>query len=508
MSNGGGPPKGSAWDSPFASPGTPYANGAPGVSVPSDPAHPPPRDPLTPESVQATRTILRQIPNITIQHDWRIDQVRHALRAHNEGVFEASGQLVDSILGDDRVQATLGSRNSGLFGQPVRFKRADHPDKAAAKKCLKAWRKAWPRFATSAALTQMNHYEIMMGFSPAQLLWDTSGDVWIPQIEPWHPRYTYYDWSRFAFMAISNDGTSQITPGDGKWLFRSRMGYGVNARPWLWGGIRPTASPFIFRHWAIRDLARYTEVHGMPIRKGVVPASSDEVQRDRFGQQLSMLGQETSLLVQKGVDGAGQDFDLELVEAKDTSWEAMIGLRDHCDMAITLALLFQNLTTEVKGGSFAATSAHMDIRSSGIQSDNEGWRLDIYNQIARPFAYFNYGDADLAPWTDWAVRPLSDWDQIAGMLYKFGLSVEVLRRGGVQFKSSDDLRAFARSMGVKLPAIKFVDPVAVAVAGEASKASKAKADTPNAALVSEIARYKAQIQERDARIARLQKQAA
>jgi hypothetical protein len=460
---GGGPPKGGGADSPFA--GSPLNLGDPflqkyvdGTRIQTnDPGYQPPHDPLAGGDVRnRTRLVYRQIPNVTIQNRWSIAAIENALNSHMEGFFDASGQLVDAILGDDRVQATLGSRISGLFGHEVRFKAANDSD--AAREVLMAWKDAWPKFATSATTVNMHTYAILMGFMPGQLLWDTANPIWQPHLEPWHPRYVYYHWGLMKFMALSNDGELPIIPGDGKWVLHAPWGDGVNARGWIRGAVRAVAQPWRFRDFAIRDLARYTEVHGMPIRKAVVPAASDEVQRDRFAAQLSALGQETTIMVQEGVDGNNK-FDLQLVEATDSNWQAMIGLRDHCDMAIVLSLLFQNLTTEVTGGSFAATKAHMDIRSSGIMADNEAWKLTLYEQIARPFAYLNFGDADLAPWTDWEVAPLQDYDAMATLLSKFGTAVEVLRRGGVQFEDPQDLVEFAKTVGLKLPPVIFKDPV-------------------------------------------------
>lgn len=420
-------------------------------------AHPAPSDPLKGDVRTRTRLVYRQVPLVTIAHGWGIGQVREALRSHTMGIFELSAQLNDTILGDDRVQATLGSRMSGLFGQQVRFKAAGRSPEA--KECLKAWRRAWPKLATTAALNTMHGTDIMMGQAPAQLLWDASKPIWEPHLEPWHSRFMYWNWAINRFVAITQDGPIPITPGDGKWVMHAPWGDGPNARPWMRGAIRSTAEPYVFRHWAIRDLARFSEVHGMPIRKAKVPASADQAARDEYAAQLENLGQETTIMVQTGADGMGQDFDLELVEATDTSWQSMIALRDHCDMAIVLAILFQNLTTEVQGGSFAATRAHMDIRSSGIQADNEAWKLTIYNQIARPFAWLNFGDADLAPWTDWKVKPLADWDAMAAMLGKFGSAVEVMRRGGLQFATPEDAVKLARAVGLDLPLMKLVEPV-------------------------------------------------
>jgi hypothetical protein len=42
--------------------------------------------------------------------------VRAALEQLVQGLFELPAQLCDSIVGDDRVQATMGSRTGGLLG--------------------------------------------------------------------------------------------------------------------------------------------------------------------------------------------------------------------------------------------------------------------------------------------------------------------------------------------------------------------------------------------------------
>lgn len=165
-------------------------------------------------------------------------------------------------------------------------------------------------------------------------------------------------------------------------------------------------------------------------------------------------------MVTQGADQQGMNYDLELVEAQSTNWEIFPGLRDYCDMGITLALLMQNLTTEVKGGSFAATQAHMDIRQNGIEADNEAWRLTIQEQIARPFAWVNFGNPDLAPVTEWDITPQTDYAENARRFYSVGQAIQIMRQGGVQFSDAEELRTFVReSFGVKLPeSTEIVEP--------------------------------------------------
>lgn len=471
-----GPPKGSPLDSrwtgpPIVVPGQQPMNPADirpelerriGVGHPTqnDPAFQNPHDPLK-DAGTRTRAGLggyRDVPLVTIQNAWSVDDVRGALWSHMVGIFEVSGQLMDSMLGDDRVQSVLGSRLSGLFSREVRSKPAN--DSAAAKEVHDAWMAHFPEMLASYAIPETMVSSIFMGFGPGQILWDTSGKQWKPYPRPWHPRYTFYEWVTRRYVAISQDGNIPIFPGDGKWYFHAPYG---SYRGFVRGAVRAVAEPWIIRHFAIRDWARFSEVHGLPTRVGYTPSTADPGERSQFEQNLANLGSEPTLLVPRGVDKESKDtgYGYELVEAQSNSWQAFPGLRDHCDMAITLAILFQNLTTEVTGGAYAAAKAHMDIRQQAIAQDNASWKTTFYRDFARPFAFLNFGDADLAPWVWFDTTPREDYQANALQFKEFGNAIEILRRGGIEFTDAEQVREFARQRFnlEGLPDFKFVEPV-------------------------------------------------
>lgn len=398
-----------------------------------------PRDPTDAGTAARAKLVYRDLPLITIQNTWTVEQARGALYAHLIGQFNASAQLWESILGDDRVMATLGSRVAGLFGREARFKAAD--DSMAAKECEQAWIDWWPRLSGDSSMTELHSYGIGLGVAPGQLVWDTTRKVWGPYIRPWNARYTYYDFTIRRLVALSEDGNMPITPGDGKWVLHAPFG---EYRGWIRGAIRALTEPWMLRHFAFRDMARFSEIHGIPTRVGKVPAVSEPEERAAFEAAIANLGSDTSMILPQGVDGPdGSGYEYGLVEAKDTAWEVFPGLVDRCDMSIILAILFQNLTTEVKGGSFAATDSHMDIRQSGLQFDDAAWQNTIYNQIARPFAYINFGDADLAPRTWRDVEPRDDLKGNAAQFQAFGTAIQALSTGGVEFTDSKQVQEFA-----------------------------------------------------------------
>ncbi len=433
------------------------------------------KDPAFRRDVDATdantraraKLIYKDVPLVTIQNTWSIEQARGAIYAHLIGQFYASGMLCDSIIGDDRVTSTLNSRASAVFGREVCFKAGG--DSAAHKECLDAWTSWWPRFAGDAAIRETQDYSALMGFAHDQLVWDRKQPNldYAPTMRPWHPVFTYYDWSLRCYMAIGSDATIPIIPGNGKWVEHAPYG---SYRGWIRGALRPVVEPWMLRHFGFRDMARFGEVHGNPTRVGDVPIVGDPTERENFENALKNLGSDAALIVPGGVDPTdGQGYGYRLVEATSKAWEVHPAQIDRCDLAIVLALLMVNITTQADGGSYGAVKAMMDVRSEGACLDNQSWKRTFYEQVVRPFAFLNFGDANLAPWTWYDVTSQEEYKNTAGRFYSFGQGVEVFRRAGGKFKDPEKLRLWAveRFGLTDMPEFELVEPI---------KAEPAKAD--------------------------------
>lgn len=439
----------------------------------NDVAFPAPGNPLKGAKAR-TDIIYRDIPLVTIQTSWTPQQAVNALVSHMIGIFSESAQLADSILGDPRVQASLNTRMSGLFGREIRHRPAN--DSRAAKEVCDAWVAHWPKLFASGYVA-MHTYQILMGFSDGQLVWDDSGDIALPYLSFWHPRYQFFQWATRRFMAITQDGPKVIYPGDGKWVHHTPKG---DYRAWVWGAIRAATEPWLIRHLASRDMARFSEVHGMPIRIGKVPAVAAEDQRQRFQNQLANLGSETTMIAPQGLNRDTPGYEVELLEAESTTWQIFGDAINRCDVDIVLAIVFQNLTTEIKGGSYAAAESHMDVLQFGIENDNTGWLDTTRCQIAQPFAYINYGDADLAPYTDWNVTRREDYTAKSATFYSFCQGLQIARQAGLEFTDEKELATFASEVcGVRLPsAIRITEPDSGA-GGAEPKPTDPKAEKKN-----------------------------
>lgn len=422
-----------------------------------------PADPLaggdTPEA--RVRAIHRDIPITISIADWSVTEIRDALEAHTIGMFQASGLLIDAIEGDDRVQAAMHARTNALLGLPLIHEAADTSTEAG--ECRDAWTAAWARLAPQGTLAAVKRGAIAGGISISEILWDTSVTPWQPILKPWHLSNFYFDWTSRELIAVTQDGPVPVVPGDGRWFVHAPHGL---YRGWMQGAVRALALPWLLRNLAARDWARYSERHGLPLLKAKTPAVAHAESKDRFVTSLQTMGTEAVVELPQGVDGVG--FDLELLEATANTWQGFMALIARCDTAITLTIQHQNLTTEVKEGSLAAARVHGDVRQGTIEFDDASLASDVHEQIARPFAAWNFGRAELAPRTRHETELAEDRESALRALLAFAQAVAALVSAGVRFEVS----ALAKGYGVR--SLERAELVAAAVKAGAAPAAAAE----------------------------------
>lgn len=389
-----------------------------------------PRDPLKAGAGKAGATAVYRDLSISPLHTkWTVGQIEAALSAHAEGMFTGSGLLIDALLSDDRIHSSIGARIGALIGLDTIYKAADEDTDGTV---LAAWKKAWP--ACYAPPEQGDQTDTikriahLAGFAVAEIVWDTDVTPWQPYLKPWDPGLFYFDRSRRGLMALTETGPEPVTPGDGKWFVHAPNGIW---RAWATGLLTPLALPWFLRLLARRDWARYSERHGMPLIRAYMPAVADSEDKARFENDLVTLGSEAVVTLPQGLDGEG--FDVDLLEAASQSWEGFDRLIVRCENAITLAIQWQNLTTEVKEGSQAAARVHGDVKQTAVVLDNRAWSTDVRSQIARPFAAFNYGNGELAPHTSRDVTPLEDRVADLQALVSFANAIAALAGANVDF---------------------------------------------------------------------------
>jgi len=206
--------------------------------------------------------------------------------------------------------------------------------------------------------------------------------------------------------------------------------------------------PFVFRSFTWRDWARWTERHGLPIIILKTPVEAKKEATDRFLRSLRNIGAEPYIEAPQAANG-GVSWGAELMEAKDTAHAGFERLLERIDTCIAVHLLGQNLTTEVQAGAYASSQVHKLIEGTILSSDAESLSTALREQVWKPWAKYNYGDADLAPWGTWDTAPPEDRAVAAATLKTAG---EALAVWATTLKVPVDLKTEAERFGVAIRA--------------------------------------------------------
>lgn len=363
--------------------------------------------------------------------DWdSVNQVKMAIRQMENGVFSMAADIIDAMGRDDRITGCLTQRSRALVSLPMALD--PRGDKRQAQACANELDDLYEELYPNSALTDLLRWGTLLGAGLGQHLWEYGERRWNYRLKIWHPKMLSYRMDTRSFWVQTMDGEQEVVPGDGQWILYTP--YGMD-RGWMQGIVRSLYVPWLIRQWAMRDWARYSEVHGLPIRKAILPPNAQKEETSRFVAELANLANESTIATPQMAGGTAGDpnrYDVELLEAMSRNWETFDKLLDRADANIAIAIVGQNLSTEVKGGSFAAATAHQNIRNDILQFDGEGMAQTLRDQSLKHWALLNYGSADLAPMPIYATKPPEDKVQKATAWLKTGEGLTALRNAGIK----------------------------------------------------------------------------
>lgn len=372
--------------------------------------------------------------------DSTIAGIRSTIAQHEVGVFQASALLAERMERNSRVMAALGTRTRGVMGLPFAVQPAKN-DRRRAESIARRLEDAWPEIAPQGVLEELLRQRVMMGIGFAEVIWTSTGRQWMPRLKTWHLTFVRWDDTQQAFDVQTRDaGRVWVRRGDPRWFI-----LGAD-RSWMRGIVRSLALETETRELALRDWARWSEVHGLPIRVAHVPQTATEVDKSRFLDNVAALGSESTVLAPGGRSKDEGGFDLSLVEPKDKGWEGFDRLIDVIATDVSIAITGHNLTTEVKGGSLAAAQVGDRVRYDYLEADVDDLVASTRAQFVGDWAQYNFGSRDLAPWLAWDASPPEDVEKRASTHKTAGEALTALIAAGVPV----DVRAFAESYGVPM----------------------------------------------------------
>lgn len=318
------------------------------------------------------------------------------------------------------MSAVLNTRVLGLLACDLAFDPSEDANKARARVVARDAEAIRSVTFSSEHVAPLLRWAVLMGFALAELIWDTGeGDeAWQVTLKPWHPSFVYYNLITRKYGVYTENGVQEITPGDGKWFLYAPSG---PYRAWIQGAVRSCAIPWLGRQYAFRDWLRYCEMHGLPMRKVKVPTDANDPEKQALYGSIMAMGSAAVLQLPQNADGTG--WDVELLEATDGSWKTFQAAEESCNTKFAIAILGQNLSTEVQGGSFAAAKVHGNVRQDYLEADAQTLAQAFRSQVLKPWAEYNYGDPNLAPHPRWETAPPEDLKAKSDMLVQLGTAL-------------------------------------------------------------------------------------
>ena len=243
---------------------------------------------------------------------------------------------------------------------------------------------------------------ILKGFSPIEMVWSLQSDgsgakVQLPALTQQPQRWftASADQRRLLLRshADSVPGTDYLPSVMGiellpyAWLMHvhpARSGY--VSRMSL---ARVLAWPYLFKNFAVRDLAEFLEIYGLPLRVGKYPSGASDVEKRRLLQAVVQIGHNAA-----GIIPQGMAIDFQAAAAGTEV--PFVAMWDHMDAAISKAVLGQTLTADQgQRGSQALGRVHNEVRMDIRDADARMIENTLNRQLVQPLVALNVPGADL-----------------------------------------------------------------------------------------------------------------
>ena len=351
--------------------------------------------PEQPFGARPENTYALELPVYGVPAPDRVWQLEAALQSLKNGIFYDAACYWDAMMDTAEIKGPITTRINGVLGAGIDFSSDPDGGKEQAAKIAEELRDKWPRMHSDAALSKLIRYVLGTGIAVAEKLY-ASGDRWDYRLRIWHNKYIYWrDDTRAYHLQTQNRGLIQLPrPGEhsSQWMVFAPFGYDAAYLEGLFGALR---LPWLGFNWSDRDWNRYNEVHGLAIRKAVVPQSARDEDKKAFVLRVSQLNAETTIRCPQDKDG--NKFDLELLEAQADGWQTFDKRIESSRKSVAIAVLGQATSTLGSSGLGSDKNPGDAVRLDIKRSDNSGLSQFLYDQGIREWAAFNFGDPDLAP---------------------------------------------------------------------------------------------------------------
>jgi phage gp29-like protein len=266
------------------------------------------------------------------------------------------------------------------------------------------------------------------GFACLEVEWSMAGREWSPaRIHHRPQRWFQLDRATRSEIRLRDGSTEGEALNAGGWIVhvhRARSGYLARA-----GLHRVLCWPYVFKNYAVRDLAEFLEIYGLPLRVGTYPPGASDAEKATLLAAVVGIGHAAAGIIPEGMM---LEFK-EAAQGQSDPYQAMI---DWCERSVSKAIVGQTLSAESKSTGLGSGVAdlHGEVRRDITQSDARQLAQTLTRDLVYPLVALNGAGA-----ADPRRTPKLVFD----------------------FEEADDIKAYAESLpalakaGVRIP-VKWV----------------------------------------------------
>ncbi|MFN0186816.1 MAG: DUF935 domain-containing protein [Aquabacterium sp.] len=228
---------------------------------------------------------------------------------------------------------------------------------------------------------------VLKSFSCHEMVWELRDGVRLPRIELRPARWFTVDRETRSELRLRTMSAAEGEPlRPFSWIahrHRTRNGYLARG-----GLVRVLAWPYLFKNYAVRDLAEFLEIYGLPLRLGKYPAGASDDEKRRLLAAVSQIGHNAAGIVP-------QSMAIEFEAAAQGTDAPFLSMVRMMDAVQSKAILGQTLTaSEGEHGTQALGNVHNEVRMDIRNSDARQVEATLNRQLLWPMAALNVAGAD------------------------------------------------------------------------------------------------------------------
>ncbi|MGE0400831.1 MAG: DUF935 family protein [Kofleriaceae bacterium] len=321
-----------------------------------------------------------------------------AMRAADLGDTRNQTDLfLDAQVRDPRLRGLASKRVTAMMGRPIVFKPPpgfEH-DKDALESAALVTRALLVESRGFRSKLQHLSSATVLGPTAIEKVWTQNANgEWIPHLVDRRShanRFGYHrDKLEIGFYRNGRNGWDIVPLSEypDSFVWHEPMA-GLADYPWRRGAMRSCIVPSFIKRNGLKYWLTLAERFGMPQVYAKTPFGTD----DDGENSSSTIGKIKASLASLGrywYAVFGNDITIEKIEGSgEADAEVHSALIEWANLEMAIALLGQNLTTEVTGGSFAASETHRWVADDIFITDAVELAETITQQLAEPIIRFS-----------------------------------------------------------------------------------------------------------------------